>query len=183
MIEIQLPYFGNEISSRVLTRSIPVIKIKTKAGDRLVTTVYDLNLANYSVDRGLGTAGEAHSYNQNIPFTPKWQEKLRPAEGWARIMTATDWNGGAKLQNSTSFFYFATDQWRSEEVDTAPLVAAGETPRYRHCGDYNVLAARLGWLPFYPNTESQKQIAEVCGRRPPTRPRTSRAISSSGART
>ena len=65
-------------------------------------------------------------------------------------MTGTDWQGGAKLQNSTSFYYFATDQWRSEEVDTAPLVTQNETPRYRHPGDYNVLAARLSWLPSYP---------------------------------
>ena len=52
------------------------------------------------------------------------QEKLRPIEDRARVMTGTDWQGGAKLQNSTSFFYFATDQWRSEEVDTAPLIAS-----------------------------------------------------------
>ena len=32
----------------------------------------------------------------------------------------------------------------------ADLTAEGVTPRYRHAGDYNVMAARLGWLPSYP---------------------------------
>lgn len=78
-------------------------------------------------------------------------------------MTGTDWQGGAKLQNSTSFFYFATDQWRNEEIDTAPLVAPNVKPRYRHPGDYNILAARLGWLPAYPsfNKSGQKIFDEA----------------------
>ncbi|MBO6293007.1 MAG: nitrate reductase subunit alpha [Selenomonas sp.] len=229
--EILLPYFGSEREQRFLTRAVPVIKVKTRDGERLATTVYDLTLANYAVDRGLG--GEcAASYEEDVPYTPKWQEKytgvsaemvihtarefadnslktkgrtmvimggginhwyhadviyrtilnlllftacegrngggwahyvgqekLRPAEGWARIMTGTDWQGGAKLQNSTSFFYFATDQWRSDEVDTKPLVSSLNEPRYRHPGDYNVLAARLGWLPSYPTfNKSGQQI-------------------------
>lgn len=78
------------------------------------------------------------------------QEKLRPAEGWNTIATAKDWGGPAKLQNGTSFFYFATDQWRFEETPVSDLTAANEKARYEHHGDYNVLAARLGWLPSYP---------------------------------
>ncbi len=167
-----------------LRRVVPVKKIKTAEGVKFVTTVYDLILANYGIDTGIG--GEcANSYENDTPYIPRWQEKftgvkadmvihtvrefsdnalkthgrtmvimgggwthyivqekLRPAEGWARLMTATDWQGGAKLQNSTSYFYFATDQWRSEEVDTLPLVAQTEKPRCRHPGDYDVLAAR-----------------------------------------
>src|SRR5699024_10050100 len=79
------------------------------------------------------------------------QEKLRPAEGWNTIATAKDWGGPAKLQNGTSFFYFATDQWRFEESEVSDLTAANvEEARYDHHGDCNVLAARLGWLPSYP---------------------------------
>ncbi|MCI4060304.1 hypothetical protein MMK25_31760, partial [Bacillus cereus] len=54
-------------------------------------------------------------------------------------------------QNGTSFFYFATDQWRYEDQpisDLASPIAASS--RYKHHADYNVLAARLGWLPSYP---------------------------------
>ena len=219
---IELPYFGSEREVRSIERAVPAREIETKDGRRYVTTVYDLVLANYGIDRGLG--GEAaSSYEDDTPYTPKWQEKytgvdaelvirtarefadnsirtkgrsmiimggginhwyhadiiyrailnlllftategvngggwahyvgqekLRPVEGWQSIMTATDWQKAPKLQNSTSFFYFATDQWRSDEIDTTDLVSPLVSPRYRHSGDYNVLAARLGWLPSYP---------------------------------
>src|SRR5690606_4893133 len=51
----------------------------------------------------------------------------------------------------TSFFYFATDQWRYEETPVSNLVSpiVGKA-KYEHYADYNVLAARLGWLPSYP---------------------------------
>lgn len=222
VVEVEFPYFGNEREERVIRRMVPAKRVKTKAGEILVTTVYDLTLANYAVDRGLGGAC-ASSYDEDVPYTPKWQEKytgvpaetcihtarefadnaiktqgktmvimggginhwfhadvvyrtilnlllftgsegrngggwahyvgqekLRPAEGWARIMTATDWQAPPRLQNSTSFYYFATDQWRSDEVDMKDLVSPLTSPRYRHAADYNVMAARLGWLPSYP---------------------------------
>ena len=216
VVEVEFPYFGNERSERVMRRMVPAKRVKTKDGEVLVATVYDLTLANYAVDRGLG--GEcASSYDEDVPYTPKWQEKytgvpaetcihtarefadnaiktkgktmvimggginhwyhadivyrtilnlllftgsegrngggwahyvgqekLRPAEGWARIMTAMDWQAPPRLQNSTSFYYFATDQWRSDEIDMKDLVSPLTSPRYRHAADYNVMAARLG---------------------------------------
>ncbi len=51
------------------------------------------------------------------------KKNLRPAEGWQTIATARDWVGPAKLQNGTSFFYFATDQWRYEERPVDELVS------------------------------------------------------------
>ena len=67
---------------------------------------------------------------------------------------AKDWQGPPKLQNGTSFFYFVTDQWRYEDTPVGHLASPVEgNSRYQHHGDYNVLAARLGWLPSYPTFE------------------------------
>ena len=81
------------------------------------------------------------------------QEKLRPQEGWANITFANDWQpGGARQQQGTSWYYFATDQWRYEEMDNQ----AQYSPVYRgqhrfvHNADYTQMAIRLGWLPSYP---------------------------------
>ncbi len=41
----------------------------------LVATVYDLQMANYGVDQGLGGPNVAASYDDDIPYTPAWQEK------------------------------------------------------------------------------------------------------------
>ena len=82
VVEIELPYFGNEREHRTLLRAVPSKKIKTAKGEVLVTTVYDLTLANYAIDRGLG--GEAaSSYEDDVPYTPKWQENT-PASPWKR---------------------------------------------------------------------------------------------------
>ncbi|MDR0297865.1 MAG: nitrate reductase subunit alpha [Streptococcaceae bacterium] len=82
------------------------------------------------------------------------QEKLRPAEGWAAIAFANDWNkGAARQQNGPSFWYFHSDQWKYDELDNEALknpLAKKTANSYKHPADYNQLAIRLGWLPSYP---------------------------------
>lgn len=81
------------------------------------------------------------------------QEKLRPQEGWATIAFANDWQkGGARQQNGTSFFYFASDQWKYDELDNKALKSPVKkiAHSYDHPADYNQMAIRLGWLPSYP---------------------------------
>ncbi|RAV05128.1 nitrate reductase subunit alpha [Paenibacillus sp. YN15] len=101
-----------------------------------------LNLVLMTGCQGVNGGGWAHYVGQ---------EKLRPAEGWANVAFARDWTMPPRQQNGTSFFYFATNQWRFESnpVDGHTSALSGKT-RYAHYADYNVLAARLGWLPSYP---------------------------------
>ena len=47
--------------------------------------------------------------------------------------------------------YFATDQWKYEESNVASLTSPlAQHVKHQHPADYNVTAARLGWLPSYP---------------------------------
>jgi nitrate reductase alpha subunit len=70
---VAFPYFGGiahehfaaNAQQDVLLRSVPVMKI----GEGLVATVYDLLLAHYGV-------GDARSYDDDVPYTPAWQEKI-----------------------------------------------------------------------------------------------------------
>ena len=41
-----------------------------------VATVYDLMMANYGIDRGLGGSNAAKSYDENVAYTPAWQVVL-----------------------------------------------------------------------------------------------------------
>ena len=110
-----------------------------------------INLLLFTGCEGRNGGGWAHYVGQ---------EKLRPNEGWARIMSGSDWQAPPKMLNSTSFYYFATDQWRSDEIQTDALAAANETARYTHPADYALLAARLGWAPAYPTfNRGSNQIA------------------------
>ena len=81
---VAFPYFGgrphehfaeNDQGGDVLTRRVPVRRIKTADGETLVATVFDLLCANYGLDRGLGGAGAA-SFADNLPYTPAWQEPI-----------------------------------------------------------------------------------------------------------
>ena len=79
------------------------------------------------------------------------QEKCRPIEGWNTIAFAKDWQGPPRLQNGTSWFYFATDQWKYEESNVDKLKSPlAKHIKHQHPADYNVTAAKLGWLPSYP---------------------------------
>jgi len=60
------------------------------------------------------------------------QEKLRPQTGWTALAFALDWHRPPRQQNSTSFFYAHTDQWRYEKLDVkeilSPLADRTSTP-------------------------------------------------------
>ncbi|KAF0228118.1 MAG: nitrate reductase 1 alpha [Beijerinckiaceae bacterium] len=84
LAEVAFPYFGNiehehftsDNNPSVLTRNVPVRRIQTAEGETLVATVHDLFLANYGVDRGYGGLYDARSYDEAVPYTPAWAEKI-----------------------------------------------------------------------------------------------------------
>ena len=80
------------------------------------------------------------------------QEKLRPQTGWAPLAFALDWARPPRQQNSTSFFYAHTDQWRYETLDVEEILSptAPDGDWKATFLDYNVRAERMGWLPSAP---------------------------------
>ncbi|WP_107498561.1 nitrate reductase subunit alpha [Thalassobius sp. I31.1] len=84
VVGVDFPYFGGEATENfhkcdhpdVLTRNIPVKKIKSGKKTITVATVFDLFCANYGLDRGLGGDWVAKDYNDDIPGTPAWAEKI-----------------------------------------------------------------------------------------------------------
>ncbi len=82
---VELPRFDNlDGSPDSLPRGVPVRRV----GQHLVTTVYDLMLAQYGVGRD-GLPGQwAQGYDDaDAPYTPAWQERITgvPAQAAARI--------------------------------------------------------------------------------------------------
>src|SRR5699024_12010641 len=64
-----------------------------------------LNLVVLTGSQGVNGGGWAHYVGQ---------EKVRPIEGWSMVAFANDWGNVTRQQNGTSFFYFATEQFRYE---------------------------------------------------------------------
>jgi len=223
------PHFPNNSQQGELNRAkVPVVRLRLADGtEALVATVFDLQVAQYGIDRGLGSG--AADYNDNAPYTPAWQEKitgvprdqvitiarqfadnadkthgksmiiigaamnhwyhadmnyrgvinllmlcgcvgqsgggwahyvgqekLRPQTGWTALAFALDWIRPPRQQNSTSFFYAHTDQWRYERLGVEEVLSplADKSKFGGSLIDYNVRAERMGWLPSAPQLKT-----------------------------
>jgi nitrate reductase alpha subunit len=101
-----------------------------------------INLTTLCGCQGVNGGGWAHYVGQ---------EKVRPQAAWSQLAFALDWQRPPRLQNGTSFYYFASDQWRYDTLRPESVLSPlAEKKPLQHMADYNVIAARLGWLPSYP---------------------------------
>ncbi len=87
VVEVAFPYFGG-IATPHFTQSrergdlnrarVPAVRLALgKPGEErqvLVATVFDLQAAQYGIDRGLGSG--AKDYDDDAPYTPAWQEAI-----------------------------------------------------------------------------------------------------------
>ncbi|MCC7495486.1 MAG: nitrate reductase subunit alpha [Fimbriimonadaceae bacterium] len=93
VVSIELDDFAD---GTTLSREVPVKAVTTGDGDLvLVTTVYDLLLAQYGVARGL--AGYPESYDDDAPYTPAWAEKYTGMGRETVIRFAREWGTTAEL--------------------------------------------------------------------------------------
>ncbi len=112
-----------------------------------------INLVLLTGSQGVNGGGWAHYVGQ---------EKVRPLEGWTTLAFGLDWNRPPRQHAGTSFFYFATDQFRYEEP-LEPVSGIPTSGRFRetHPADMQALASRLGWLPAYPQwTKNPIKVVE-----------------------
>lgn len=101
-----------------------------------------INLTTLCGCQGVNGGGWAHYVGQ---------EKVRPQAAWSQVAFGLDWQRPPRQQNGTSFYYFATDQWRYDTLRPETVLSPlSGRPAATHMADYNAVAARLGWLPSYP---------------------------------
>lgn len=75
VVNVGFTYFGGEHDDMIY-RKVPAKRIPLANGETaLVATVFDLMVANYGVDNGLGCENSAKDYFDDKPYTPVWQEK------------------------------------------------------------------------------------------------------------
>lgn len=82
--DVGFPYFGGDGTEHfnkvelqnVLMHKLPVKRLQLADGSTaLVTTVYDLTMANYGLDRGLNDENCATSYDDVKAYTPAWRSR------------------------------------------------------------------------------------------------------------
>lgn len=79
------------------------------------------------------------------------QEKLTLVAPWSTLAFATDWVKPPRRQQSPTWHYVNSDQWRYEgDFTEYAAVPPGARWAKGHALDLEVKAVRLGWMPYYP---------------------------------
>ena len=76
VVDVTFPHFTPEESDS-LVRKIPVRQLTLASGDTVyVTSVFDLQVAQYGIDRGLGDNLATSYDDETVPYTPAWAAKV-----------------------------------------------------------------------------------------------------------
>ncbi len=122
-VQISIPAFDDpDGSGSVLRRGVPARRI----GDRLVTTVFDLMLAQYGVGReGLPGDWAAGYDDAATPYTPAWQEEITSVPSEAAIRVAREFATNAVDSHGRSMIIMGGGicQWFHGDVTYRAILA------------------------------------------------------------
>ncbi|GAB1470883.1 nitrate reductase subunit alpha [Chloroflexota bacterium] len=79
------------------------------------------------------------------------QEKLTLVAPWTSMAFALDWQKPPRQQQSPTWHYVNSDQWRYEGdfTDYAPIPPKTKWAK-GHAMDLEAMAVRMGWMPYFP---------------------------------
>jgi nitrate reductase alpha subunit len=143
----------------VLPRNVPTRDLKLADGSTVkVATVYDLTMANYGIDRGLGGGNVAASFDDDIPFTPAWQEKITGVAREKVIQVAREFADNADKTKGRSMIIVgaAMNHWYHMDMNYRGLInmlimcgCVGQSGGgWAHYVGQEKLRPQTGWLPL-----------------------------------
>ncbi len=88
VVEVELDDFA---SGTTMRRGVPARRVQTDDGEVLVTTVYDLLMAQYGVPRGLPGAYPKDYDDENAVYTPAWAERYTGISRDTLVRFAREW--------------------------------------------------------------------------------------------
>lgn len=166
VVEVAFPYFGGETFKHehykatshndILLRKLPVKK--ANEGDFLYCTVFDLMVANYGISRGLDDENAASDYQQDLPYTPVWQEKITGVPASQVVSTARQFAENAAKTKGKSMIiigagvnhWFHTDMIYRSAINM--LVFCGCVGKsgggWAHYVGQEKVRPQTGWLPL-----------------------------------
>jgi len=170
LVEVDFPYFGgaqhkyfaHNPQSEVLTRKLPVrlvnVQGKGKTDEIMVATVFDLMIAHYGVYRGSKDKAVAMSYDDNLPFTPAWQEGITGVPRAQVIQVARGFAENALRTQGKSMVIVgaAMNHWYHMDMNYRALInmlmlcgCVGQSGGgWGHYVGQEKLRPQTGWLPI-----------------------------------
>lgn len=166
VVPVAFPYFGARAPAyfnptghgEVFLRNIPAVRVRLKDGtEALATTVFDLFVANYGVDRGLGGEAAA-SYNDDAPYTPAWAEKVTGVRRDQIIATAREFADNAHKTKGRSMVILgaAVNHWYHGDMTYRGIInllvmcgCVGQSGGgWSHYVGQEKLRPQTGWVPL-----------------------------------
>src|SRR5690606_8401188 len=169
VVAVSFPYFGGgRKASRhwmhtdhdeILDRHVPVRKLTLANGEEaLVATVFDLTCANYGLDRGLGGSNVASSYDDDVPYTPAWQERITGVPRDRVIVVARQFAENAHKTRGKSMVIIgaAMNHWYHMDMSYRAVInmltlcgCVGQSGGgWAHYVGQEKLRPQTGWLPL-----------------------------------
>jgi nitrate reductase alpha subunit len=130
-VPVAYPYFGgrprerfteNDQGGDVLVRKVPVRNLKLAGGEVLVATVFDLMCAHYGIDRGLGDG--AKGYDDDVPYTPVWQEQITGVSAAHAIAVARGFADNAEKTKGRSMVIIGAgmNHWYHQDMNYRSII-------------------------------------------------------------
>ncbi|MBI3015795.1 MAG: nitrate reductase subunit alpha, partial [Candidatus Tectomicrobia bacterium] len=91
--QVEIPEFS---SGRIFKRGVPVKYIETEKGKVPAATIYDLLMAQFGVGRGLPGEYPKDYDDEEVPYTPAWQEKFTGIDRKTVLQFARQWASTAE---------------------------------------------------------------------------------------
>jgi nitrate reductase alpha subunit len=165
--EVGFPYFGGIESEHfksvtldeILLHKLPVKRLQLADGsEALVTSVYDLTLANYGLDRGLDDANCATSYDEIKAYSPAWAEKITGVSRQQIIRIAREFAENAEKTHGRSMIIVGAgmNHWFHMDMNYRGLInmlifcgCVGQSGGgWAHYVGQEKLRPQTGWAPL-----------------------------------
>jgi len=167
IVDVGFPYFGGTESENfnsvtldeILLHKLPVKRLLLADGsEALVTSVYDLTLANYGLDRGLEDDNCARSYDEVKAYSPAWAEQITGVSRQNIIRLAREFAENAEKTRGRSMIIVGAgmNHWYHMDMNYRGLInmlvfcgCVGQSGGgWAHYVGQEKLRPQTGWTPL-----------------------------------
>jgi nitrate reductase / nitrite oxidoreductase, alpha subunit len=166
---VAFPYFGGGHGASahwshtphedILERNVPVRRLALAGGEEaLVATVFDLLCANYGLERGFGGGNVARNFDEDVPYTPAWQERITGVPRDRIIAVARQFAENAHKTGGKSMVIIgaAMNHWYHMDMNYRSVInmlmlcgCPGQSGGgWAHYVGQEKLRPQTGWLPL-----------------------------------
>ena len=153
------PHFSHTSHDAIQKRRVPARHIKLADGSTArVASVFDLMAANYGIDRGLGGDHVASTYDDDVPYTPAWQEAITGVPREKIITVARQFSENAHKTQGKSMIIIgaAMNHWYHMDMNYRGIIkmlmmcgcVGVSGGGWAHYVGQEKLRPQTGWLPL-----------------------------------